>query len=334
MMKRTSFALYVWTLLFYVVLVILWGAFVRATGSGAGCGSHWPLCNGEMIPRSLQMETIIEYTHRISSGLLGFLMLGMLVWAWRQYGGGHLVTKAALWSVFFVITEAAIGAGLVKFEWVATNDSMARVYTMAFHLINTFLLLTAVTLTGWFASGGIPFRLWGHGNLSWTYVLALCGMLILGASGAITALGDTLYLTAGITPDESPVVAMLVASRIYHPSLAFILLFLLILVRQNVLNRLGNGLALRFATWMLGLYALQLGIGGLNVYLKAPVWMQLVHLLLTDGIWILFILTGAVALVREIDQSVEVGAEQLNNSEADRIYGQSSIASSDLHSVH
>lgn len=308
-MKRTSFTVYVCILLFYIVLVILWGTFVRATGSGAGCGSHWPLCNGEMIPRSPQVETIIEYTHRISSGLLGFLMLGMLVWAWRQFGDKHLVTKSALWSVFFVITEAAIGAGLVKFEWVATNDSMARVYTMAFHLINTFLLLTAVTLTGWFASGGMSFHLWGHGSLSGAYVLALCGMLVLGASGAITALGDTLYLTAGITPEESPVVAILVASRIYHPSLAFVVLFLLIFVRQSVLTRFPTGVASRFATWMLSLYALQLAIGGLTVYLKAPVWIQLVHLLLTDGIWILFILTGAVALVRQTDESVDVSAE-------------------------
>ena len=223
-MKNRPFAKYCWIVLALVVFVILWGAVVRATGSGAGCGNHWPLCNGQVIPPTETMETVIEFTHRLSSGLLGILVLGMVGWAFRAFPKGHVVRKAALWSIFFIITESALGAGLVKFEWVAANVSMARVYSTAFHLINTFLLLSTVTLTAWFAGGGAPFRLRKQGVVGLVLIAAFVGSLILGASGAITALGDTLTLQAGITPAESPIVAWLVDVRITHPVLAFVLL--------------------------------------------------------------------------------------------------------------
>ena len=55
---------FAWFTVFYNVLVILWGALVRASGSGAGCGNHWPLCNGQVIPVSPGWHTVIEFTHR------------------------------------------------------------------------------------------------------------------------------------------------------------------------------------------------------------------------------------------------------------------------------
>jgi heme A synthase len=93
--------------------VILWGAFVRATGSGAGCGSHWPLCNGELVPRAPQVETVIEFIHRATSGLAFLLVLGLFVLAWRVYPKGDLVRRAAALSFLFIVTEALVGAGLV-----------------------------------------------------------------------------------------------------------------------------------------------------------------------------------------------------------------------------
>ena len=153
-MKLTNYAKYAWGVLAYNLLVILWGAYVRATGSGAGCGSHWLLCNGEVIPRAPGMETMIKLTHRLTSGLAFLLVLGMLVWALSAYSRGHSVRRGAWLSTFFILTEALVGAGLVLFEWVADDVSTGRVISMAVHLINTFLLLACLALTAWWASGG------------------------------------------------------------------------------------------------------------------------------------------------------------------------------------
>lgn len=305
-MKRNAFAKYVWVVLGYNVLVVLWGAYVRATGSGAGCGSHWPLCNGELIPRTDAMETIVEFSHRLTSGLLGLLVLGLFIWAFRAYertdGQGRAVRRAASWTLFFVITEAALGAGLVKFEWVADNVSMERVYTMAFHLINTFFLLAANALTGWFASGGSPFSLRRSGGTGGAFALALLGTLILGASGAITALGDTLTLQMGLSPEDSPIIAGLVGLRIYHPLLAFGTLVLVGLAAYMAVQRTPTPLTRRLATLLIALFVVQLLGGALNVALKAPVWMQLIHLLISDGIWVALVLLAASATATETER--------------------------------
>jgi heme A synthase len=283
--KRSTLTSFVWLLTGYTVVVILWGAFVRATGSGAGCGSHWPLCNGEVIPRSPGVETLIELAHRLSSGLLGILVLALVVVALRAYPRGHRVRKGAVWTLFFVVTESLLGAGLVTFEWVAANDSEERVYVMAFHLFNTFLLLAAMTLTAWFASGGAPLRL--RGRTSMLGAAALLGVMVVGSSGAVTALGDTLVLVEGVQPEDSPVVARLVASRFYHPTIAIVMFFLVAFVARTE-RTYGRALML--------LFLVQLALGAVNVYLEAPVWMQLVHLGVADVIWILLVLLVATTL--------------------------------------
>ena len=282
-MKRSLGSFTFW-LTGYTVVVILWGAFVRATGSGAGCGSHWPLCSGEVIPRSPTVETLIEFGHRLSSGLLGILVLALVVVVFRAYPRGHRVRKGAMWTLFFVVTESLLGAGLVTFEWVAANDSEERVYVMAFHLVNTFLLLAVMTLTAWFANGGPPLRLRGRPSMVAPVMAALLGVMVVGTSGAVTALGDTLVLTEGVQPEDSPVVARLVASRFYHPTVA---IAVLVLVGFVGLKNRTYGRPLTIA------YLVQLALGALNVYLEAPVWMQLVHLAVADVIWILLVLLVA-----------------------------------------
>lgn len=290
------FSTFAWGLLGFNILVIVWGAFVRATGSGAGCGSHWPLCNGELIPRAPQIETLIEFSHRITSGIALFGVVALMIWAMRLYPARHRVRRAANVSMFFMITEALIGAGLVLFEYVAHNVSIARAYWMAGHLVNTFFLLAALTLTAWWSIGAAPMRLRGQGALLWSFGAAVVGMFVLGASGGITALGDTLVLGAGITPEESPVVATLVDLRIYHPIIAFVVGGLVFLAAWLARSQRTDATTQRLATVVMGLYAAQLVLGALNVALKAPVWLQMLHLLMTTTIWILLIVLSASAL--------------------------------------
>jgi heme A synthase len=299
MRSQRAFSLYAWGVLAYTLLVILWGAFVRATGSGAGCGNHWPLCNGEVTPRAPSVETMIEFSHRLTSGLALVVAVLLVVWAWRAWPRGHYVRKGAMVSLLFLIIEALIGAGLVLLEYVADNVSVARAYWMAGHLLNTFFLLGALALTAWWASGGAPLRLRGQGAVGWALGVALAGVALLGANGGVTALGDTLMLTAGIHPDESPIVATLRDIRFVHPLLAFLVGGLVAVAVWRVNTLRPSPQALRLGRWLIGVYVAQLLLGALNVALRAPIWIQLTHLLLADLIWIGLVLLAAVALARK-----------------------------------
>lgn len=305
-MHTRRFAIYGWSVLAFNVLVIVWGAFVRATGSGAGCGSHWPLCNGEMVPLAPRLETIIEFSHRLTSGVALLLVVGLVLFAWRTFERGHRVRKMAWVSLAFILVEALLGAGLVLLEYVAENASVARAYWVAGHLVNTFLLLAVLTLTAWWGGGGAGLRLRGQPHvLVVTLSASLIGMLILGASGGITALGDTLLLTAGITPEESPLVATLVDLRIYHPLLAFVVGGLILLAFYTARNLRPSPMITRLGWLLGGIYVVQLIVGALNVALKAPVTMQLIHLFISDMIWITLVLLASNALAADAESAVE-----------------------------
>ena len=294
-MTHVRFQRYAWATLAYTVFVILWGAFVRATGAGAGCGSPWPLCNGEVIPRAEHVATLIEFGHRVTSALVGFLIIGLLVWAFRAFPRGSLVRKGALASFVLVLVEGGIGAALVKLELVAYNVSVARGWVIAAHLLNTFLLLAAIALTAWFARGGSYPRFRGHGPLGLALGLTVAGTFVLGASGAVTALGDTLAIGGGIDPAEEPIVAALLGLRIYHPLLA-LLVGVGVAASAWLVRSRGDVVARLLGTGVLGLYLLNLSIGLVNVWLMAPVPLQILHLLVTDLIWIGLVLFAAAAL--------------------------------------
>ncbi len=303
MTSQKNFARYAWGVLSLNLLVIMWGAFVRATGSGAGCGSHWPLCGGEVIPRDPAIETLIELSHRLSSGLALIGVALLVIWAFRAFPKGHGVRWAAGWSGAFIIVEALVGAGLVLLQYTAANVSIARAYWMAGHLVITFMLLAFLSLTAWWASSQPRPTLRGQGGLVWMLVPGFAGMLVLGASGGVTALGDTLVLTAGISPEESPIVAQLVALRIYHPLLAFIVGALLAVSVLAAVRHSGTPQVRRLA-WAIGaLYVVQLLVGALNVSLKAPVPVQLIHLFTSNLIWIVLVLLSSTALAYPRTQS-------------------------------
>lgn len=296
-MKLTSFTKFAWGVLAYNLLVILWGAYVRATGSGAGCGSHWPLCNGEVLPRAPQIETLIEFAHRLSSGVALVLVVGLFFWSRRVFSSNNPARQAALFSLVFIITEALVGAGLVLFEWVAHDASVGRAISMAVHLINTFLLLAALSLTAWWSSHPEA-RLVNVERFVWLGILLSgMGVLILGVSGALNALGDTLFpvssLAEGIAQDFSPTAHFLIRLRLLHPGLAVTVSMVMLLVIVNSQRRCGNPTSKRLLRLLSVLVILQLVAGVVNVLLLAPVWMQIVHLLLADAVWIAFVLFSA-----------------------------------------
>lgn len=292
-------AAFAWLVLAYNVAVILWGAYVRATGSGAGCGEHWPLCNGVVIPRAPTAATVIEFSHRVTSGLALIGVVVLLAWVWRVSPPRHPARRGAAWTVFFMLTEAAVGAGLVLFQLVADNASMARAMFMAVHLLNTFILLAWLTLTAWWLSGGSPLGVKRNRGMTAALCAVAGGLLLVGTSGAVAALGDTLFpdgsFSAALAADLSPASHFLIRLRVLHPVLAVAVAGAL-LFGSGPLARGAGPKARTLATTVATLAALQLLLGAANVILLAPVWMQLVHLLAADLLWIAFVLLGAEVL--------------------------------------
>lgn len=297
MLQLNRFARYAWLVLFYNLLVILWGAYVRATGSGAGCGSHWPLCNGQVVPRVPQVETLIEFAHRATSGVSLLAVVILVVWAFRSYPRRSPVRAAATWSGVFIITEALLGAGLVLFGLVADNDSLARAISMSLHLVNTFLLIAVLALTAWWASGGQSARVEASRGLVWALRAGLLLSILLGVSGAVTALGDTLFpatsLAHGIQQDFSLTASLLIRLRVLHPVLAVTIGVYLILVARVARSQSAQPTTQVLVRLLIGLVVVQLVAGAINVLLLAPVWMQLLHLLLADLVWLALVLLSA-----------------------------------------
>ena len=299
-MRLSRFAKFAWITLGYNILVILWGAYVRASGSGAGCGSHWPLCNGVVLPRALQVETVIEFAHRVSSGLALILVIILFIWGWRTQAKGSPVRLGIGLSMLFILTESLVGAALVLFSWVAHDQSVARVISISIHLINTFLLLASLTLTAWWASGGNKVKIVGQGFILWALTAGLIAVLMLGVSGAITALGDTLFpsgsLAEGIQQDFVPTAHFMIRLRIWHPIIAIITGVYAVLLA--LLSGVSADQPLqKKLSWAVGIiFCMQMLAGLINLVLLAPIGMQVLHLLLADLAWIVLVLLAATIL--------------------------------------
>jgi heme A synthase len=316
-MRNRKFAALAWFFVAYLVGVILFGAWVRITGSGNGCGSHWPACNGDIIPQAPAAKTIVEYTHRLMSGLCGIVALVLVVWARRV---SRLVFRASLLTMFFLIVESLLGALLVKRHLVVDDVSAARAYTVALHLANTLLLTASAALLAWRASttrGQATPSPRGQSSQSPTREeqsglspaspharsrvllgVALVALLLTSMSGAVTALGDTVFptqpaldgtLLAKIRADASPGQHFLVRLRVIHPAVAMLAALLVAGVLIKTAARRGSaGTAYaRLAILALGAVVCQTGLGFFNVLLAAPGWMQIVHLLMAQAVWIL-----------------------------------------------
>jgi heme A synthase len=302
--RTPGYATFAWSALAANLGVILWGAFVRASGSGAGCGSHWPLCNGEVVPRSPSTATLIELGHRLTSGFALLLVAGLIVGAWRLFPRGHLVRRSAAVAGIFMVLEALIGAGLVLLELVAGNTTVARAWWMAGHLVNTFLLVAALTLTAWWSTHDARLRLRAAGSLAITLAMALGGMLVLGVSGAITALGDTLFPVTTLAEGEaltfSGAAHVFVRLRLWHPVLACVVGALIVAAAMHAARSRREPTVALVARALVGLFAVNLAVGALNVWWLAPLPVQLVHLLLADLVWIALVVLAASALAAPV----------------------------------
>ena len=290
------FARFAWITLAWNLAVVLWGAYVRATGAGAGCGNHWPLCNGVVLPAAPGVKTMIEFTHRLMTGVDGFVVLALVIWGYRAFPRGHAVRLGVTLSGVFLITEALIGAALVKLEHVAQNPSTARAYSLSTHLVNTLALIACLALTAWWAGGRTAPRV--RGREGWRAAATLATVVLLGISGAIAALGDTLFpsrnFLEGWARDFDASANVFVRLRVWHPAIAALAGAWILYYAIAAASRRAD--ARPMALFALGALMAQIAVGAANLLLAAPVWLQMVHLLLADTVWIALVLLAATLL--------------------------------------
>ena len=289
---------FAWAVLCYFIAVILWGTLVRATGSGAGCGNHWPLCNGTVIQPSASVNTLIEFTHRITSGLSFIAVVALAAWTFAGTVRSHLARAAAVASVIFTLVEAMLGALLVKLGYTAQSQSPLRPAFLALHLTNTLLLVAALTLTAHllsrkhgFLRGSIRLR------APFAAVAGIIVVMLVGVTGSLAALGDTLFpassLGLALAQDFSSASGWLVRWRWVHPGIAFaasfFLIWLLVRAAQHKTHWDNRGLSALVLLLLAAVYAL----GLLDVLLLAPLWVQVAHLLAADSLWIALVVLAA-----------------------------------------
>ena len=299
--KASSVARFAWATLCFNVAVVLWGAYVRATGSGAGCGNKWPNCGGSVLGTSANAQTIIEFTHRMTSGVALLMVAALALWCWRATSNGNWARYSALLATAFLANEALLGAALVLLGHVAQDQSAGRTLFLCLHFGNTLLLLAMLALTAaWLQSGSESFTLIKKRTEVSAVAVGLVAVLAIGMTGTVAALGDTLFratsLRASLLQDFTSDSPVLLHFRLLHPVLAVIAgIYVIWVLLKSSAPRMCQS---RAAVALIILLFTEIGIGLLNVLLLAPVWLQILHLLVADTLWISIVLASA-ALVLE-----------------------------------
>jgi heme a synthase len=281
------------------VVVVLWGAVVRATRSGAGCGDHWPLCNGVVVQHHPRLATLIELAHRLTGGVAVIAILLLLVWVLRSTVRGHLARIAVVAATLLIFNEALLGALLVLLGLTADNHSPARAAYLSLHLANTLLLLAALALSAHFLGRAQAFdrRMVRFAQLPLA-VTGLVATLAIGMTGTLAALSDTLFpvasVSAALAQDFSSGSNWLERLRFLHPATAVVAG---VFVCWLLLRSLSRPRERKLAQGVILLLVLQCGLGVADVLLLAPLWMQILHLLGADILWIALVLLAAQVCV-------------------------------------
>ena len=289
-------ARFAWTALYWNVAVVLWGAYVRATGSGAGCGNRWPLCDGEVVGASANGQTIVEFTHRITSVISLVMVTGLVVWCWRVTKKGDWARYSTVLAAALLANEALLGAALVLLKHVGNDQSVGRILFLVLHFGNTLLLLATLSLTAaWLSNGSRSFTLGSKWRGVGSIGLGLLATLVTGITGAVAALADTLYpatsLPSSLAQDFSSRTPALLRVRLLHPAVATIAAcyVLWVIWRSSTRRNRFSWSAIALIVFLF----VQVGVGMTNVLFLAPVWLQVAHLFVADVLWVLLVLASS-----------------------------------------
>jgi heme a synthase len=289
-------ARFAWAVLFWNVGVVLWGAYVRSTDSGAGCGNRWPLCDGAVVGASANGQTIVEFTHRITSVISLLVVSGLVVWCWRVTKKGDWARYSVVLAAVLLANEALLGAALVLLKHVGNDKSAGRILFLCLHSGNTFLLLATLSLTAaWLSNGNRSFTLVGKWSQVYSIGLGLLATMVTGITGAVAALADTLYpatsLRSSLMQDFGSVTPTLLRVRLLHPTVATIAACYVLWVIWRVST--GRNRFSRSAVALIILFFVQVSVGITNVLFLVPDWLQIAHLFVADVLWVLLVLASA-----------------------------------------
>jgi cytochrome c oxidase assembly protein subunit 15 len=289
-------AAFAWTALYWNIAVVLWGAYVRATGSGAGCGNKWPFCDGAVVGAGANGQTIVEFIHRITSVISLLMVTGLVIWCWRVTTKGDWARYSAFAAAAFLANEALLGAALVLLKHVGNDQSSGRLILLCLHFGNTLLLLATLSLTAnWLSNGSTTFTFVGKWQQASSIGVGLFATMVTGVTGAVTALTDTLFpstsLASSLTQDVRFGTPALLRIRLIHPAVATIAACYVLWVIWR--SRIGRNRLSRSAIALIFLLFVQVGIGMTNVLLLTPIWVQIAHLFVADVLWILLALVSA-----------------------------------------
>jgi cytochrome c oxidase assembly protein subunit 15 len=281
-----------WINLYFALFIIVWGAWVRLSGSGAGCGEHWPLCNGDVIPTTTSIKTMIEFIHRLTSGIFGFTMLAMVYISFKSFAKNHPMRLMSILALILTFIEALIGAVLVKKGLVEQNASSMRAIVIALHLTNTLLLMASLLGCVFFSqTQGRELKKVRISNEERAlFSVEAFMILFVVTSGAITALGNTLFpdssLIAGMMKDFSANSHFLTRLRIYHPISAVVMggIFFLLCRSMRSYKELQN-----ICDACQGILVLAIAFGVINWLMMAPTWGALTHLFIANVLWLAFV---------------------------------------------
>lgn len=314
-LPSTAFTRFAWGVAGYSLLVVLWGYFLRISESGDGCGTDWPLCLGEVLPTGSTFPTFVEFSHRLTSGIVLLLVVALYVWARRALPRGHAVRTGAGLALILTITESLFGAILVVFGWVAGDISTGRILIRPAHVTNTFLLMAALLVTAWWAQRGVtsipkPNRGEKTGLGALTPILLPIGaFFVISWTGSWTGLAATAFPADSVREGMSQYLApehLLIYLRMSHPLLALVAVWITVrfaLETRSAVSQFAveqgapHDAALPRLALAVGIFAaLQLVAGPVTIVLGNPVYMRLVHLLLADLLWAALVVTASARL--------------------------------------
>lgn len=285
--SHSQFSRFSWALVLYTVFVIIWGAWVRISHSGDGCGNHWPLCEGSFIPTEAETKTWIEYLHRLTSGFYGIFVAVLTVWAFRLFPRKSAQRQIAITTFILMIIEAGLGAALVLKGLVGENATIFRLFVMTFHQINSLLLVGATVILAIFTGReSFSFQWKSLFRSKWTWIL----FMLIPATGAWAALANTLFpslnLTEGLLKDFATGSPWILRLRVAHPLLALSLGSFLAHHFYRESERATDPYLKSWALRVSAVFATALIFGILTLLSLSPVWMKLIHLTLAQGLWI------------------------------------------------
>lgn len=280
-LSKTQLSQYLTLTLITSLLVIFWGAFLRFTYAGDGCGTDWPLCHNQLVPTQSSKEAWMEWFHRLTSSLFGLMVVFLCIFSFHSLPKKHRARWGCVLILFFTITEALIGAALVMTGLTGLNSSLLRPLVLSAHLVNSLFLVGSIVLTFRFIREDvIPIRKIFRWSLFY---------ILIALTGSIASLSNTLFpsssLIQGLLMDINMNSPLLLKLRILHPVIAFVIGGGLIIYLTDFFKkfRIKNYLLLIFT-------ALGMMSGILTLFTLSPIFMKMLHLILAYSVWIFILL--------------------------------------------